>query len=33
MLPRIFFIPGLTFSMIFPVILVGLGIAMIVRRI
>jgi len=27
------FIPGLTFSMFFPLVLVGLGIAMIVRRI
>lgn len=33
MLPKFFFIPGLSFSMVFPVLLVGLGIAMIVRRI
>jgi len=33
MLPKIFFIPGLTFSMFFPVVLVGLGVAMIARRI
>lgn len=33
LLPKFFFIPGLTFSMFFPVLLVGLGIAMIVRRI
>jgi len=33
MLPKLFIIPGITFSMFFPVLLVGLGIAMIVRRI
>ena len=33
LLPKFFFIPGLTFSMFFPVLLVGLGIAMIVRRV
>lgn len=33
MLPKLFFIPGLTFTMVFPLILVGLGVAMIVRRI
>lgn len=33
LLPKIFIIPGLTFSMFFPVLLVGLGIALIVRRI
>lgn len=32
-LPKFFFLSGLTFSMVFPLILVGLGIAMIVRRI
>jgi len=33
MLPKLFFIPGLTFSMFLPVLLVGLGVAMIARRI
>lgn len=33
LLPKIFIIPGLTFSMFFPVLLVALGIALIVRRI
>ena len=33
MLPKIFFLPGLTFSMFFPVLLVGIGVAIIVRRI
>jgi hypothetical protein len=33
MLPKIFFIPGITFSMFFPVLLVGLGVAIIARRI
>jgi hypothetical protein len=33
LLPKIFVVPGLTFSMFFPVLLVGLGIALIVRRI
>jgi len=33
LLPKIFIIPGLTFSMFFPVLLVGLGIAMIARKI
>ena len=33
LLPKIFIVPGLTFSMFFPVLLVGLGIALIVRRI
>jgi hypothetical protein len=33
LLPKIFVLPGLTFSMFFPVFLVGLGIALIVRRI
>lgn len=32
-LPKFFFLSGLTFSMVFPLVLVGLGIAMIVRRI
>lgn len=32
-LPKIFFLPGLTFSMFFPVLLVGLGVAMIARGI
>ncbi len=31
LLPRIFFIPGLTISMFFPVLLVGLGIAMVAK--
>lgn len=33
LLPKIFIMPGLTFSVFFPVLLVGLGIALIVRRI
>lgn len=33
LLPKIFIIPGLTFTMFFPVLLVGLGIAMIARKI
>ena len=33
LLPKLFVVPGLTFSMFFPVLLVGLGIAMIVRKI
>jgi hypothetical protein len=33
LLPKIFIMPGLTFSMFFPVLLVGLGIALIARRI
>lgn len=33
LLPKIFVLPGLTISMFFPVLLVGLGIALIVRRI
>ena len=33
LLPKIFVVPGLTFSMFFPVLLVGLGIAMIARKI
>lgn len=33
LLPKFLVVPGLTFSMFFPVLLVGLGIAMIVRKI
>ena len=33
LLPKMFVLPGFTFSMFFPVLLVGLGIALIVRRI
>jgi hypothetical protein len=33
LLPKFLIVPGLTFSMFFPVLLIGLGIAMIVRRI
>ena len=33
LLPKIFVVPGLTISMFFPVLLVGLGIAMIARKI
>ncbi len=33
LLPKIFILPGLTFSMFFPVLLVGLGIALIVRKV
>lgn len=33
LLPKLFVVPGLTFSMFFPVLLVGLGIAMIVRKV
>lgn len=33
LLPKFLFLPGLTFSMFFPVLLVGLGIAMIARKI
>ena len=33
LLPKIFILPGLTFSMFFPVLLIGLGIALIVKRI
>lgn len=33
LLPKIFFLPGLTLSFLFPVLLVGIGIAMIVKRI
>lgn len=33
LLPKLFIVPGLTFSMFFPVLLVGLGIAMIVRKV
>ena len=33
LLPKIFVLPGLTFSLFFPVLLVGLGIALIVRKI
>ena len=33
LLPKIFVLPGLTFSMFFPVLLVTLGIALIVRKI
>jgi hypothetical protein len=33
LLPKFLILPGLTFSMFFPVLLVGLGIAMIARKI
>lgn len=33
LLPKIFVLPGLTFSLFFPVLLVALGIALIVRKI
>ncbi|HPE75099.1 MAG TPA: hypothetical protein PLC80_03385 [Draconibacterium sp.] len=33
LLPKIFVLPGLTFSMFFPVLLVALGVALIVRKI
>jgi hypothetical protein len=33
LLPKFFIFPGLTFSIFFPVLLVGLGIAMIARKI
>jgi hypothetical protein len=33
LLPKFLIVPGITFSMFFPVLLVGLGIAMIVKRI
>ena len=33
LLPKFFIVPGLTLSMFFPVLLVGLGVAMIARRI
>jgi hypothetical protein len=33
LLPKFLILPGLTFSMFFPVLLVGLGVAMIARKI
>ena len=33
LLPKFLIVPGITFSIFFPVLLVGLGIAMIVKRI
>ena len=33
LIPKIFLIPGFTFSMFFPVLLVGLGVAMVARLI
>ena len=33
LLPKLFFVPGLTFSMFFPVLLIGLGVAIVARRI
>ncbi len=33
LLPELFVLPGLTFSLFFPLILVGLGIALIIRKI
>jgi len=33
LLPKFLVVPGLTFSMLFPLLLVGLGVAMIVRKI
>ncbi len=32
-LPKIFFIPGITISLLLPVLLIGIGVAMIARRI
>lgn len=32
LLPKLFIIPGLTFSLFIPVLLVGLGVALIVRK-
>lgn len=32
-LPKLFYFPGLTISLLFPVMLVGVGIAMVLRRI
>ena len=32
-LPKIFYWPGLTFSFLFPIMLVGIGVAMIAKRI
>ena len=32
-LPKLFYFPGLTFSLIFPVLLIGIGLAMVVKRI
>jgi hypothetical protein len=32
LLPKLFILPGLTFSMFFPVLLVGLGVALIARK-
>jgi hypothetical protein len=33
LLPKLFVVPGLTFTMFFPLLLVGLGIALIMRKI
>jgi hypothetical protein len=32
-LPRIFFVPGLTMSLFFPVLLIGIGVAIMAKRI
>jgi hypothetical protein len=32
-LPKLFYFPGFTFSLIFPVLLIGIGLAMVVKRI
>jgi hypothetical protein len=33
MLPKLFFLPGITISLILPVLLIGIGVAMVVRKI
>ena len=32
-LPKLFFLPGITISLILPVLLIGIGVAMVVRKI
>ncbi len=31
-LPKLFFIPGITISLLFPVLLIGIGVAMVARK-
>ena len=32
-LPKLFFLPGITISLLFPILLVGIGVAMVARKI
>jgi len=32
-LPKLFFVPGITISLLFPVLLIGIGVAMVARKI